>query len=173
MSTATTEISNIFTVEPEDSDLLQKQHPESQSQSQTNTLISDSPNDTQKSTERETSTTAFTDKNDYMHTSFNNSNNIKNNSSGVNNLTHSEFISPISPTFMLSSMASASPATENILSAAKERLQNIRYWKDFFSLDQFRLPESTTAAQSRISHNTSYFQNNYLIILLLLTGFSL
>lgn len=84
-----------------------------------------------------------------------------------------EFIPVISPSLMLSSMANSSPATENILSSAKERLSQIRPWNDFFSLDQFRIPESSTAAQSRASHNCSYFQNNYLIIFLLFCTFSL
>ena len=79
----------------------------------------------------------------------------------------------ISPTFMLSSMAHSSPVTENVLSSAKDRINNIRPWKDFFSLDQFRVPESSTAAQSRASHNFTHYQNNYLVILLLFTGFSL
>lgn len=79
----------------------------------------------------------------------------------------------ISPSLMLSSMANSSPVTENILCSAKERLNQIRPWKDFFSLDQFRIPESSTAAQSRASHNFTHFQNNYLIILILLFGFSL
>ena len=79
----------------------------------------------------------------------------------------------ISPSLMLSSMANSSPAAENILSSAKERLNQIRPWKDFFSIDQFRIPESSTAAQSRASHNFSHFQNNYLIILLLFSAFSL
>lgn len=81
--------------------------------------------------------------------------------------------SSISPSLMLSSMANSSPATENILSSAKERLNQIRPWKDFFSIDQFRIPESSTAAQSRASHNFTHFQNNYLIILLLFSAFSL
>lgn len=84
-----------------------------------------------------------------------------------------EFMPAISPSLMLSSMANSSPAAENILSAAKERMNQIRPWKDFFALDQFRIPESSTAAQSRASHNFGHFQNNYLIILLLFTGFSL
>ena len=84
-----------------------------------------------------------------------------------------EFMPSISPTFMLSSMATSSPATETLLSNVKERLNAIRPWKDFFALDQFRIPESSTAAQSRASHNLSHFQNNYLIVLLLLLGFSL
>lgn len=86
---------------------------------------------------------------------------------------NNEFMPSISPTFMLSSMATSSPATESLLSNVKERLNAIRPWKDFFALDQFRIPESSTAAQSRASHNFSHFQNNYLIILLLLLGFSL
>ena len=79
----------------------------------------------------------------------------------------------ISPSLMLSSMANLSPVTENILSSAKERMNQIRPWKDFFSTDQFRIPESSTAAQSRASHNFTHFQNNYLIILILFCGFSL
>lgn len=85
----------------------------------------------------------------------------------------SEFMPAISPSLMLSSMANSSPAAENILSSAKERINEIRSWKDFFALDQFRIPESSTAAQSRASHNFTHFQNNYLVILLLFTGFSL
>lgn len=163
-----TEVSNnIFTVD-EDSF-----HHQNQNQTRTDGSPSDYLLDNlSKSTESEPTPTptASTDKNKDntpAATTFGNGNN------NFASFSHSEYVSPISPTFMLSSMASASPATENILSSAKERLQNIRSWKDFFSLDQFRIPESTTAAQSRVSHNTSYFQNNYLIILLLLTGFSL
>lgn len=85
----------------------------------------------------------------------------------------SEFVPAISPTLMLSSMANSSPVAENILTSAKERMNQIRPWKDFFALDQFRIPESSTAAQSRASHNFTHFQNNYLIILLLFCGFSL
>ena len=84
-----------------------------------------------------------------------------------------EFVPSISPSLMLSSMANSSPVTENILSSAKERMNQIRPWKDFFALDQFRIPESSTAAQSRASHNFTHFQNNYLIILMLFCGFSL
>ncbi len=84
-----------------------------------------------------------------------------------------EFTPAISPSLMLSSMANSSPATESILSSAKERINQIRPWKDFFSLDQFRVPESSTAAQSRASHNFSHFQNNYLLIFLLFCAFSL
>lgn len=87
--------------------------------------------------------------------------------------TKSEFVPAISPTFMLSSIANSSPVPENIISSAKDRLSQIGPWKDFFSLDQFHIPESSTAAQSRASHNFSHFQNNYLIIMLLLCGFSL
>ena len=83
------------------------------------------------------------------------------------------FMPAISPSLMLSSMANSSPAAESILTSAKERIDGIRPWKDFFSLDQFRIPESSTAAQSRASHNFSHFQNNYLVILLLLCAFSL
>lgn len=90
-----------------------------------------------------------------------------------NQLKQPEFMPAISPSMMLSSMASSSPAAENILSSAKERISQIRPWKDFFALDQFRIPESSTAAQSRVSHNFTHFQNNYLVIILLLTGFSL
>lgn len=85
----------------------------------------------------------------------------------------SEFVPAISPSLMLSSMANSSPVAENILTSAKERMNQIRPWKDFFALDQFRIPESSTAAQSRASHNFTHFQNNYLIILLLFCGFSL
>ena len=84
-----------------------------------------------------------------------------------------EFMPAISPSLMLSSMATSSAATENLLASAKERLNQIRPWKDFFSIDQFRIPESSTAAQSRASHNFTHFQNNYLIILLLFSAFSL
>lgn len=84
-----------------------------------------------------------------------------------------EFMPAISPSLMLSSMANSSPAAENLLSSAKERINQIRSWKDFFALDQFRIPESSTAAQSRASHNFSHYQNNYLVILLLFVGFSL
>lgn len=84
-----------------------------------------------------------------------------------------EFMPAISPSLMLSSMANSSPATESILSSAKERINQIRPWKDFFSLDQFRVPESSTAAQSRASHNFAHFQNNYLLIFLLFCAFSL
>jgi hypothetical protein len=84
-----------------------------------------------------------------------------------------EFIPVISPSLMLSSMANSSPVTENILSSARERMSQIRPWKDFFALDQFRIPESSTAAQSRASHNFTHFQNNYLLILFLFFGFSL
>lgn len=89
------------------------------------------------------------------------------------NPSNSTFIPAISPSLMLSSMANSSPATENILSSAKERLNHIRPWRDFFALDQFRIPESSTAAQSRASHNFTHFQNNYLMIILLFSGFSL
>ena len=94
-------------------------------------------------------------------------------SSFSNQTKQAEFMPAISPSMMLSSMASSSPAAENILSSAKERISQIRPWKDFFALDQFRIPESSTAAQSRVSRNFTHFQNNYLVIILLLTGFSL
>jgi hypothetical protein len=86
---------------------------------------------------------------------------------------HNTGAAPISPIFTLNSMANGSAAAHNLATIAKERAQNVKSWRDFFSLDQFHVPESTTAAQSRISHNTIYFQNNYLIIVLLLTLFSL
>lgn len=93
--------------------------------------------------------------------------------STTSNSKPSEFMPAISPSMMLSSMANSSPAAESILSSARERINQIRPWKDFFSLDQFRVPESTTAAQSRASHNFAHFQNNYLVVFALFCGFSL
>lgn len=80
---------------------------------------------------------------------------------------------PISPTFMLSSMTASSATTHSLLENVKERMHSIRPWQDFFAINQFHIPESSTAAQSRITHNGSHFQNNYLVIVLLLTVFSL
>ena len=78
-----------------------------------------------------------------------------------------------SPSFSLPTMQENPQAAQNMIALVKERMNNIKPWKDFFSLDQFHLPQSTTAAQSRVSHNVNHFQNNYLMFVLLLTAFSL
>lgn len=77
-------------------------------------------------------------------------------------------------TFSMNSISAAnSPMAQNIANQMKDRMNNIKPWKDFFALDQFGMPQSTTAAQSRVSHNINHFQNNYLMFVLLLTAFSL
>lgn len=78
-----------------------------------------------------------------------------------------------SPSFSLPTMQQNPQAAQNMIALVKERMNNIKPWKDFFLLDQFHLPQSTTAAQSRVSHNVNHFQNNYLMFVLLLTAFSL
>lgn len=80
---------------------------------------------------------------------------------------------PMSPTFMLSSLNQSSESTQNILNLIKARMESIKPWNTFFALDQFHIPQSITAAQSKVTHNASYFQNNYIMIALLLTVFSL
>lgn len=76
-------------------------------------------------------------------------------------------------TFSMNSLPSNSLMAQSVVNQLKERMNNIKPWKDFFSLDQFRMPQSTTAAQSRVSHNVNFFQNNYLMFVALLSVFSL
>lgn len=80
---------------------------------------------------------------------------------------------PVSPVFMVPSMENVPEEAQDFVAAAKERAQNIRPWREFFSFDQFHVPESATMAHSRFHHNLSHFQNNYLIIVLLTSLFSL
>lgn len=77
------------------------------------------------------------------------------------------------PSFSMNSLSGSSPLAQNVVTQMKERMNAIKPWKDFFSFDQFHLPQSSTAAQSRVSHNVSHFQNNYLMFVLLLAAFSL
>lgn len=50
-----------------------------------------------------------------------------------------------------------------------QRLGNMRPWiSEFFSRDQFNVPQGVGAVQSRLFSNLGYFQSNYLVILLLL-----
>lgn len=50
-----------------------------------------------------------------------------------------------------------------------EGSKNIRPWMgEFLSRDQFNLPDSLATIQNRFKNNTSYFQANYVIIVLIL-----
>ena len=77
------------------------------------------------------------------------------------------------PSFSMKNISGGSPLAQNIVTQMKERMDNIKSWKDFFAPDQFHMPQSTTVAQSRVSHNVNHFQNNYLMFVLLLAAFSL
>jgi hypothetical protein len=77
------------------------------------------------------------------------------------------------PTFSMNALSGSSPLAQSVVSQMKDRMNNIKSWRDFFAFDQFHFPQSSTAAQSRVSHNVNHFQNNYMMVIVLLSAFSL
>ncbi|KAI8901744.1 PRA1 family protein-domain-containing protein [Globomyces pollinis-pini] len=74
----------------------------------------------------------------------------------------------------LGSYAKLSPEqVENIKSETKKRLAGLRSWSEFFSYDRFIRPTDYNTFQTKLSFNVKYFQNNYLLIILVVVAYFL
>ncbi|KAI9206025.1 prenylated rab acceptor PRA1 [Polychytrium aggregatum] len=62
---------------------------------------------------------------------------------------------------------------ENLKETSRSRLNNIKPFSDFFDRNRFNKPASFAVFSQRVSFNLQYFQNNYLLIVLVFTAYSL
>lgn len=51
---------------------------------------------------------------------------------------------------------------------ASTRLASLRPWTDFFDRSRFSTPVSLAVFSSRLKFNADYFQNNYILIMLIM-----
>ncbi|KAJ3308537.1 hypothetical protein HDV04_001160 [Boothiomyces sp. JEL0838] len=59
------------------------------------------------------------------------------------------------------------------ISSLKSRLSSIRPFSDFFAKDRFSLPSDFNTFKTRASFNIIYFQNNYLLISVIVVAYFL
>ncbi|KAJ3181837.1 hypothetical protein HDU85_003352 [Gaertneriomyces sp. JEL0708] len=66
------------------------------------------------------------------------------------------------------------PATwQTVKDQSTARFSSLRPVKDFFDKNRFSKPASISAFTSRLNYNLVYFQNNYILIVLIITAYLL
>ncbi|KAF9336703.1 hypothetical protein BG006_007770 [Podila minutissima] len=83
---------------------------------------------------------------------------------------------PFSGAFPTPPSEGVTPATiglDYIRKFREERLSSLRPFAEFFDLNRCSKPNSLASATSRLNYNINYFQSNYLLLFLGITGYSL